>query len=377
MANYQTLKGVIDANIRNNGNGEITGNILNGVLNSMVTTLGNGYVFAGEATPAINPGTPDNNVYYVTTTPGNYVNFGGINVVENELAFLTYNGSWQKISYTIGSGGISESIVLREIYVGENLTTQQKELNLESVAMLKSGTALLYMNQPISVLLVVWQDSQSSVMLGAYFPIDKLYFLTISVDSEGNAVLSQLPIGQDVRQLFALGPGLSTDILNELVNLYNNRFDETYYPLPIVFDAMSSKASVAITADISDTEISVLYTKNGWQLYERIYNVSTRQQTESLIDGYVLFIAGGTTSDKTTYNKRFVERFYDIAQNPIRVRAVEAITNTNVTGYDVLTMTAHFTNNAIDYVIISILKDDAIKKYRVMADTGDIIEHTA
>lgn len=375
MANYQNLKGVIDANIRNNGNGEITGNILNGVLNSMVTTLGNGYVFAGEATPAINPGTPDNNVYYVTTTPGNYANFGGINVVENELAFLTYNGSWEKISYTIGSGGISESIVLRELYVGENLTTQQKSSNLESVAMLKSGTALLYINQPISILLIVWQATESATMLGAYFPMGVFAFLTITVDLEGNAVLSQMPIGQDVRQLFALRQGVSSEYLSALVDLYNENSGYEYYPLPVVFSS-SGLASVAITAKITDTEIKVVYTDNGWQLYERIYNVSTRQQTESLIDGYILYIAGGAESYKIEYNKRFVEQFYEIATNPIRVRAVESTVYT-IVGYEVLAMTAHETNDAIDYVIISILKDDAIKKYRVMADTGEIIEHTA
>lgn len=375
MANYQNLKGVIDANIRNNGNGEITGNILNGVLNSMVTTLGNGYVFAGEATPAINPGTPDNNVYYVTTTPGNYANFGGINVVENELAFLTYNGSWEKISYTIGSGGISESIVLRELYVGENLTTQQKESNLESVAMLKSGTALLYITQPISILLIVWQATESATMLGAYFPMDAFAFLTITVDLEGNAVLSQMPIGQDVRQLFALRQGVSSEYLSALVNLYNENSGYEYYPLPVVFSS-SGLASVAITSKITDTEIKVVYTHNGWQLYERIYNVSTRQQTESLIDGYILYITGGPVSAKTEYNKRFVEQFYEIATNPIRVRAIESTSDITV-GYEVLSIQKHETNNVIDYVIISILKDDAIKKYRVMADTGDIIEHTA
>ena len=138
MANYQTLKGVIDANIRNNGNGEITGNILNGVLNSMVTTLGNGYLFMGEATPTTNPGSPDNNVVYVTTTPGNYTNFGGINVVENELAFLLYDGSWQKQGFVLGSASGSSA---RELYMditGQGLTDEQKAYNAETFTLLQT-----------------------------------------------------------------------------------------------------------------------------------------------------------------------------------------------------------------------------------------------
>lgn len=173
---------------------------------------------------------------------------------------VTYRGGEQK-EYPLG--GISENIVLRELYVGENLTAEQKESNLESVAILKSGTAVLYINQPVPMLLLVWQELESSVMLGTYFPMDTLNFLSITVDSEGNAVLNQLPIGQDVRQLFALSPGVSSEYLSTLVDLFNNRANG-YYPLPIVCNSMSSsKAYVAITADISDTEIKVLYTKNG------------------------------------------------------------------------------------------------------------------
>ena len=63
MSNYNSLKATIDANIKQNGNQEITGQILNSVLNQMVTTLGAGYQFAGVATIDTNPGTPDAKVF--------------------------------------------------------------------------------------------------------------------------------------------------------------------------------------------------------------------------------------------------------------------------------------------------------------------------
>ena len=62
MANYQNLKAAISAAIKTNGNQEITGQVLQDVLNSIVSVIGANYTFAGVATPATNPSTPDQNV---------------------------------------------------------------------------------------------------------------------------------------------------------------------------------------------------------------------------------------------------------------------------------------------------------------------------
>jgi hypothetical protein len=70
MANYQSLKAAINAVIKANGNKEITGTVLNEVLLAMVNSLGAGYQFAGVATPSTNPGTPDQNVFYIAMQAG-------------------------------------------------------------------------------------------------------------------------------------------------------------------------------------------------------------------------------------------------------------------------------------------------------------------
>lgn len=95
MSNYSSLKSTINANIKQNGNEEITGPILNSVLNAMVDSLA-GYHYSGIATPATNPGTPDSNVFYIASDAGTYTNFGGLAVAEGEVAILKYNGSWTK-----------------------------------------------------------------------------------------------------------------------------------------------------------------------------------------------------------------------------------------------------------------------------------------
>lgn len=106
MSNYSSLKATINANVKQNGNQEITGAIMNSVLNAMVDSLGAGYQYKGVATPATNPGTPDYNVFYLASEAGTYTNFGGLVIGDNEVAALVYNGSWSK--QTTGAATASE-----------------------------------------------------------------------------------------------------------------------------------------------------------------------------------------------------------------------------------------------------------------------------
>lgn len=96
MANFENLKTQIQAVIRENGNNEITGVILQQALIAMISSLGNGYLFKGTAVPTDNPGTPDQNVVYLTATAGTYTNFGGLTVDAGKLTILAYNGTWIK-----------------------------------------------------------------------------------------------------------------------------------------------------------------------------------------------------------------------------------------------------------------------------------------
>lgn len=98
MANYATLKAAIRQVVKTNGNNEITGALLQQSLLSMINSLGVGYQFVGIATPATNPGTPDQNVFYLASTTGTYTNFGGLVLADGEIAILKYNGAWAKDS---------------------------------------------------------------------------------------------------------------------------------------------------------------------------------------------------------------------------------------------------------------------------------------
>ena len=94
MGNYEQLKQAVSNVIKNNGNMEITGDILQNTLLSIISTVGGNATFAGIATPTTNPGTPDQNVFYIASEPGVYTNFGGVNLIDQVLIFANTNGQW-------------------------------------------------------------------------------------------------------------------------------------------------------------------------------------------------------------------------------------------------------------------------------------------
>jgi len=97
MADYNALKAVINAYIKQNGVQAITGQILNGVLIGMVNALGKGYTVVGEATPSTDPGTMTGPASYIAHTAGVYEHFDNIAVDPGEVAMLIYNeAQWHK-----------------------------------------------------------------------------------------------------------------------------------------------------------------------------------------------------------------------------------------------------------------------------------------
>lgn len=111
MGNYTELKAAIAAVIKENGNNEITGAIMQNVLNTIVSTVGANRTFVGIANADTKPGLPDGNVFYIAYTAGNYVNFqsnaGNLTVNPGELAIL-YNEktNWGKSVIGMSSDGV-------------------------------------------------------------------------------------------------------------------------------------------------------------------------------------------------------------------------------------------------------------------------------
>ena len=89
---YDQIKESIKAVIKENGNYDITGNVLQAVLLSMVDTLGPEYQFLGIATKSTVPVVVEGNSFYITTEVGTYTNFknsGNTTITVNQLGILT------------------------------------------------------------------------------------------------------------------------------------------------------------------------------------------------------------------------------------------------------------------------------------------------
>lgn len=110
MANWSDLKASVAEVIKTNSNQEITGQILQNVLNSIISNVGANATFAGVATPTTNPGTPDGPVCYLASQVGTYSNFNQFTVEPGEIGIFVYKTSWQKqrLRYEISEVNVSK-----------------------------------------------------------------------------------------------------------------------------------------------------------------------------------------------------------------------------------------------------------------------------
>lgn len=123
MGNYEELKAAVASVIKANGNQEITGQVLQNTLITLISQIGVNATFAGIATPSTAPGTPDQNVFYIAGQSGTYANFNAI-VLDNEIAILSNkSGTWVKTTTVLATNdGVGNAIGLdnvndRPVYV--------------------------------------------------------------------------------------------------------------------------------------------------------------------------------------------------------------------------------------------------------------------
>lgn len=149
---YGQIKESIKAVIKENGNYEITGNVLQAVLLSMVDTLGPEYQFLGIATKSTVPVVVEGNSFYITTEVGTYTNFknsGNTAITVNRLGILTStNGTaWNFTPIFIGvskGGGEVFNDYDNNTAVGNNSHAEGAKTNAKgdnSHAEGKGGTA--------------------------------------------------------------------------------------------------------------------------------------------------------------------------------------------------------------------------------------------
>lgn len=118
MGNYEELKAAVASVIKTNGNQEITGQVLQNTLTTLISQVGANATFAGIATPETAPGTPDQNVFYIAGQSGVYANFGGYEVTKNAVAFNNVGGNWVATELNLLSSDFGDSAVYDIAYSG-------------------------------------------------------------------------------------------------------------------------------------------------------------------------------------------------------------------------------------------------------------------
>ena len=248
MANNSTLKSSIRSVVKTNGQGDITGQNMQNVLLSMVDVLGAGYMFLGGCTPSTNPGTPDNNVFYLATEAGTYSNFTGDAITEPTIFY--YDTAWHALPV---NGNFSTVLRVADIVNNLSSTSTTKPLSAAQ------GHAL---NQLINTLSGEIQQmaSEGFVFMGIAHPV----MAAPQIDPDLNLVY----IAEQTTGTFSIDPTITFEkgelaliyrdqnswhkevvgtylIADDVVN--NLSSDETAKPL-------SAKQGKALASDVSTLE---------------------------------------------------------------------------------------------------------------------------
>lgn len=118
MGNYEELKAAVAAVIKQNGNEEITGQIMQNTLLSMISNIGANSTFAGVATPETVPGTPDQNVFYLAGTPGVYANFGGYELKQGIVMFTNASGAFTAVDLGFSNDDLKRLFLVDKSIIG-------------------------------------------------------------------------------------------------------------------------------------------------------------------------------------------------------------------------------------------------------------------
>ena len=255
MANWSDLKAAVASIVKTNGNKEITGQLLQNVLNNIISNVGLNSSFAGIATPETNPGTPDGNVFYLATTAGTYSNFNGIVINTGEAVILEWKGSWVK-----KDSGFATKEKLSELE--ENTNQKLSELG-SKVGSIDRKIIRLYL-----------ADTYDGLNVGDYYTSDyeKIYYYASNNPLDVKKVLSATTINNkyvNEDSLFLVGLDKYTWNGSKLVKLSDN--EEMQSLKGVVegkssvfssggFSFLSSSKAVNIATCISNYK---LYTDDG------------------------------------------------------------------------------------------------------------------
>lgn len=169
-----------------------------GTIQDTIASIVNaGYVFAGVATPATDPGTPNAKVFYIANGKGKYEKFGGINVTEDEVVVLYYDTEWHKVSTGIASQAKLSEL---ESKIGNTLGKNYKfydvlpyQILLDN-ALLKKGSCIVNNGIPIIVANNNSMEGRIDIYSGKSAILDSDKYVVKALNVAGNVDFDYYPV---------------------------------------------------------------------------------------------------------------------------------------------------------------------------------------
>lgn len=356
--NYNVLKDSIAAVIKANGNEEITGDLLQQVLLSMVNILGTGYQFMGAAVPTTNPGTPDAREFYIATQAGTYTNFGSpaIELDGTQIAVLLFASSWTSVVLSVPTKEYVDTALALKVDKVEGKGLSTNDLTDALVALIGGAFQKEDIEQELgdSTTKVVSQAAITAVLL-QYAKVDGYYSQLTAGAAEnlvgrgsvpasflrrttggtadvgtGSAKIAKL-MGNSIvwNQLVPLNPSIGRDGLAGEITFTNNN-DGSY----TLNGTATAKRNVVIY-QVANVGHTMLYTLDkavpGISLGDGYTSASSGSRSylkqSAQTGGLYIDIANGTVLDNVVIrpNTRDLTKMFGAGKEPTTVAEFEAL----------------------------------------------------
>lgn len=285
MGNYEELKAAVASVIKTNGNQEITGQVLQNTLITLISQVGANATFAGIATPETAPGTPDQNVFYIAGQSGVYSNFDGYKLEDEIVLFLNESQSWKH--------------VLCNIYNKDKVKKNAANNISNIIDVIGTKTSVYVDKSGEEVYTTVanrelYEIDLSRIPIGT---IVKIKYKSLGSSAYGITVYNEA--GEKIYQ----GKAGNSDIKEETFTISDNykklklSFDNTFTPYFYNDNKLEiQKINDYLSGGLVDYDIELLNTGK----YQLIYNVGDTANSEA-----TPFIGYGTLKIKCSENDTF------------------------------------------------------------------------
>lgn len=325
MADYTQLLKIISDNIKANGNQEITGPLLGGILQMMVATLGEGYQFMGVATPTTNPGTQDAKVFYLAVEEGQYVNFSGL-FVTGEISILqNISTGWQKVTTNIAQADLLAELMSNVYSSGTGTVIP---LNLEYAGYFdpKSATKKLVSSTRYASQIV-------NVAPGEY------YRLTIRVGASGMAGV--VFFNDDDQNVGTAIPGDSSSHVNQTIRVPYGATQMAVATDKTWASNKIEKVTLDLNARFTEIESTLAEVKSDLNARVEAMETTVEENNEVVtaiadktsVNVFPGVTVGGYVNSRGNFNSAATEEIYAATDFiPVKPNTYYYISNRNVNG---------------------------------------------